>query len=126
METAIYTPQQCPAVTVVQTSGDVDFCAAGCDRVFRVLHGLVEGGDHFLVFDLSRSQRVDDRALAEMVGVLAWARLSGGDAVFVAQSPQLLDRLHTIGITNLTPVVQHIDEAISHLARKVRKPNERN
>lgn len=125
METTIYTAEECGAVTVIETTGDVDFGEAGCDRLVRLLHGLVEGGDRFLVFDLSKSEQVADRALAEIVGVLARVRLVGGDAVFVVQPGSVLKALQTIGVPKLALVLEYLDQAIGQMAMKAREADER-
>jgi len=125
METTIYTADECASVTVIETSGDVEFGESGCERLVRLLHGLVEGGDRFLVFDLSKSEQVADRALAELVGVLARVRLAGGDAVFVVQPGAVLKALQTIGVSKLTLVLEYLDQAIGQMTMKAREADER-
>jgi anti-anti-sigma regulatory factor len=83
-----------------------------------LLHGLVDGGDRFLVVDLSDSEAVAERALAEMLAVLARARLAGGDLVFVVQPGEVLRDLRTIGATGLTLVLEFLDQAVDQMVMK--------
>ncbi len=118
METTIYNPDGDSRVTVVQTSGDVAPGTSGADRLCGLLHGLVDAGDRFLIVDLSGSETVDERALAEMMAVLARARLAGGDLVFVVQHGEVLRDLRTIGATGLTPVLEFLDQAVDQMLMK--------
>jgi len=124
METTIYSPDEHPGVTVIATSGDVELGECGCDRLIQLLCSLVEAGERFLVFDLSESERVTDRALAELVSVLAQVRLAGGDAVFVVQPGPVLKGLQTIGVSNLTLVLEYLDQAIGQMAMKATEADE--
>jgi len=118
METTIYNPDGDTRVTLIQTSGEVAPGASGADRLRGLLHGLVDGGDRFLVVDLSDSEAVDERALAEMLAVLARARLAGGDLVFVVQPGEVLHDLRTIGATGLTLVLEFLDQAVDQMVMK--------
>ena len=118
METTIYNPDGDTRVTVVQTSGEVAPGASGGDRLCGLLHGLVDAGDRFLVVDLSGSDAVAERALAEMMSVLARARLAGGDLVFVVQPGEVLRDLRTIGVTGLTLVLEFLDQAVDQMVMK--------
>ncbi|MCD6362321.1 MAG: STAS domain-containing protein [Armatimonadetes bacterium] len=118
METTIYSPEEHPGVTVIATAGDIDLGEAGGDRLISLLHGLVESGERFLIFDLSGSERVAGRALAEMTGVLALVRLKGGDAVFVVRPGPVLRDLQTIGLPKLTLVLEYLDQAVEQMGMK--------
>ncbi len=122
METTIYSPEDHPEITVVQTTGDVEFDACGSERLCGLLHGIIEGGDRFLVLDLSASEHVAERAIAEMVAVFARARLAGGDLVFVVSHGPVLKALRTIGVTELTLVLEYLDQAVDQMVLKAATP----
>ncbi len=111
-------------MTVIQTSGEVAPGASDVDRLCGLLHGLVDAGDRFLVVDLSGSETVAARALAEMMAVFARARLAGGDMVFVVQHGEVLRDLRTIGATGLTLVLEFLDQAVDQMVMKAGEADE--
>ncbi len=124
MELTLYTPQQAPAVTVVTVYGGIDCGAAGSERLLRILNGLLHGGERFFVFDLSGAAQVAERVLGELVGVMARARLAGGDAAFVVLAGPVLQALQTIGVPQIAWVGADREQAIDHLSKKAGETHE--
>ena len=118
METTIYTSEKHPEVTVVEVHGDVECGECGLDRLCGLMHNLVDGGEHWLVVDLSQAGTVHERALAETLAVLGRLRLKGGNMIVVAPPGDLLKAIRTIGFHELTLVLDDVDSAVQQAARE--------
>ncbi len=118
METTIYQPEEHPDVTVVEVHGDVECGECGTERLCGLMHNLVDGGDRWMVVDLSGAGAVHERALADTMAVLARLRLKGGDMIVVSAPGDLLKSLRTMGFHDLTLVLDDVDMAVQQAARK--------
>lgn len=120
VETAIYTSEKHPEVTVVEVHGDVDCSECGLDRLCGLLHNLVDSGDLRMVVDLREAGVVHERALAEILSVLGRLRLRGGNLLVVAPPGDLLKSVRTIGFHELTLVLDDVETAVQQAAREAK------
>jgi len=118
METTIFSDEKHPEVTVVEVHGDVECGACGVDRLCGLLHGLVDGGDRWMVVDLRDAGEVHERALTEVLAVLGRLRLRGGNLMLVSPPGDLLKSIRAVGFHELTLVLDDVDRAVGQAARE--------
>jgi anti-sigma B factor antagonist len=92
-------------IGVVLPRGRLNMVSAG--RLRETLSGLVAGGTHRIVLDLSETQFLDSSGLGAVIAGLKSARQAGGDLRIARPTPAVLTVLE---LTNLDKVLRPRDD----------------
>lgn len=97
--------------TVVQVTGEIDVYTAPALR--EELATLVDGGSTDLVVDLTGVPFMDSTGLGVLVGVLKKVKTHGGELALVIDQEKVLKVFRITALTQVFPIYDTVDEALS-------------
>ena len=111
-----------PSVSIVELAGEMDIGPMGVDRFRQILDGLVEGGEHRIVLDLSQASYIVSRGFGQILVALARLRTRSGDLRAAGAKGAVWAAASAVGLDNIIKFYATVEEALQSFADEAQNP----